>query len=370
MNKCTILFVLHMPPPVHGAAMVGKYVHESELINSEFDCHYINLATASGLEDIGKFKIKKLLLFWKLLCNIIQAVREINPSLVYITPNAKGGPFYKDFIVVMMLKMMGCKIVAHYHNKGVASRQNNIIDNFLYQRFFKGLKVILLSERLYTDIQKYVRKKDVYICPNGIPGDIIANKRMAHHVPRILFLSNLLIEKGVLGLLDALKIIKDNEHSFVCDFVGSETSEVDANRMNEEICSRNLQDVVNYHGKRLSKDKDVFWENADLFVFPSYYQNECLPLVLLEALQHSLPIITTDEGGIPDIVKDGENGLICENRNPKDLAEKISLLLNDPQLRTKMGQDGYRKYKEHFTLESFERRLIEIFENILPLWGS
>lgn len=169
MNKCRILFVLHMPPPVHGAAMVGQYIHDSNLINSEFDCHYINWATASGLEDIGKFKIKKLLLFWKLLCNIIQAVRKIKPSLVYITPNAKGGPFYKDFIIVIMLKMMGCKIVAHYHNKGVATRQDRWLDNLLYRSFFKGVKVILLGETLYQDIKKYVRREDTYICPNGIP---------------------------------------------------------------------------------------------------------------------------------------------------------------------------------------------------------
>lgn len=169
MNKYRILFVLHMPPPVHGAAMVGQYINDSELINSEFDCYYINLATASGLEDIGKFKIKKMLLFWKLLCNIFQTVRKIKPSLVYITPNAKGGPFYKDFIVVMMLKMMSCKIVAHYHNKGVASRQDKWLDDLLYRRCFKGLKVILLGEPLYQDIKKYVKREDTYICPNGIP---------------------------------------------------------------------------------------------------------------------------------------------------------------------------------------------------------
>lgn len=52
--KPTILFILHLPLPVHGAAMVGKYIHDSKLINSEFDCHYINLITAKSLQDIGR----------------------------------------------------------------------------------------------------------------------------------------------------------------------------------------------------------------------------------------------------------------------------------------------------------------------------
>lgn len=164
-----ILFILHMPPPVHGAAMVGQYIHDSKLIHSEFDCQYINLATAAGLEDVGKFKIKKLLPFYRLLRQIRHSVQSMKPQLVYITPNAQGGPFYKDFVVVMMLKRMGCRIVAHYHNKGVASRQDRWLDNQLYRRFFKGIKVILLGETLYQDIKKYVRREDVYICPNGIP---------------------------------------------------------------------------------------------------------------------------------------------------------------------------------------------------------
>lgn len=167
MNK--ILFILHMPPPVHGAAMMGKYIHDSKLINSEWDCHYINLAIASGLEDIGRFNMKKVSSFFRLLRQIRRAVKELHPQLVYITPNAKGGAFYKEFVVVMMLKQMRCKVVAHYHNKGVATKQDKWLYNLLYRQFFKGIKVILLGESLYQDMKKYVRREDVYICPNGIP---------------------------------------------------------------------------------------------------------------------------------------------------------------------------------------------------------
>lgn len=55
-----ILFIMHMPPPVHGAAMMGKYIHDSKLINDKFDSHYINLTTAKNLQDIGKVGIRKL----------------------------------------------------------------------------------------------------------------------------------------------------------------------------------------------------------------------------------------------------------------------------------------------------------------------
>lgn len=149
--------------------MVGQYIHDSKLINREFDCHYINLTIAKNLQDIGKVGIRKLFDFIKLLKKIRHEVKVVKPQLVYVTPNACGGAFYKDYIVVQMIKRMGYQVVVHYHNKGVATRQNRFLDNILYQRFFKGIKVILLSECLYSDVMKYVKREDVFVCPNGIP---------------------------------------------------------------------------------------------------------------------------------------------------------------------------------------------------------
>ena len=57
--KPRILFILHLPPPVHGAAMMGQYIHDSKVINGRFDCHYINLTTAKSLQDIGKGGVKE-----------------------------------------------------------------------------------------------------------------------------------------------------------------------------------------------------------------------------------------------------------------------------------------------------------------------
>ena len=364
MKKTHILFILHLPPPVHGAAMVGQYIHDSALINSEFDCRFINLTTASGMDDIGRFKLKKIRPFLRLLRQIRHSVKEFRPELVYITPNAGGGPFYKDFIVVSMLKRMGCRIVAHYHNKGVALRQERPIDNCLYRRFFKGLKVLLLSERLYPDIAEYVRREDVLICPNGIPCVVPPAVKEASAVPRILFLSNLLIEKGVLVLLDALQRLKEQGLRFTCELVGGETPELDASRLEEAIRTRGLKDVVNYHGKRLGAEKEAIIGQANIFVFPTFYQNECFPLVLLEAMAHALPCISTDEGAIPDIIDDGVTGLIVKKRDATDLAEKIEILLQDTELRERMGIAGRKKYEEQFTLERFERRFTDCLKII------
>lgn len=363
--KPRILFILHLPPPIHGAAMMGKYIQESELINSSFDCFCINLATAGSLSDIGHVSLEKLLKYLLLLRYISHVVKEIRPELVYITPNAGGKAFFKDFIVVQMLKSMGCKIIAHYHNKGVSAYQSKWIYNFLYKRFFSNLKVILLAENLYKDIAKYVKREDVYICPNGIPSSCKeeTEARRNNVIPHLLFLSNLLISKGVIVLLDALKILKEKEYTFVCQFIGGETAEINAVQFFEEVNKRELSDLVTYVGRKVREEKEAFFRQADIFVFPTYY--ETFGLVNLEAMEYKLPVISTNEGGIPDIVKDGENGLICEKQNPVSLADCIAKLLDDEELRVKMGSAGHEKFCREFTLDKFENRMRDILNQNL-----
>lgn len=112
-----------------------------------------------------------------------------------------------------------------------------------------------------------------------------------------------------------------------------------------------------YHGKKYNEDKEEYFKHSDIFVFPTFYPNECFPLVLLEAMQQGLPCISTNEGGISGIIDDGKTGFIVEKRNPVQLAEKIEVLLKDKKLRKYMGAAGKIKFDEEFTLSKFEEKM-------------
>lgn len=333
------------------------------------DCHYINLTTAKNLQVIGKGGLKKLLKFLKLLGRIVENLKKLKPQLVYVTPNACGGAFYKDFVVVQLIKLMGYKVVVHYHNKGVATRQGKRLDDKLYRLFFKNIKVILLADALYQDVKKYVKREDVFICPNGIPSSLddapIGERHNA--VPRLLFLSNLLEAKGVYVLLDALKVLKERGYSFICDFVGGETAEIDAKRFVEEVEKRELNKYAVYLGKKYGNEKNEEYAKSDIFVFPTFYPNECFPLVLLEAMQQGLPCISTNEGGIASIIDDGKTGFLVEKQNPVQLADKIEVLLKDKKLREGMGIAGKEKFEQKFTLSKFEERIGYILSRCIKL---
>lgn len=111
--------------------------------------------------------------------------------------------------------------------------------------------------------------------------------------------------------------------------------------------------------------KEAFFNNADIFVFPTYYTGECFPLVLLEAMQHSVPCISTKEGAIADIIDDGYTGLLSESKNVNDLADKIAWMMDHIDERSQMGNNGYKKYEKIFTISAFENILCGILHNIV-----
>lgn len=377
-----ILFIMHMPPPVHGASMVGKYIHDSKVINGAFDCHYINLTTADTLSDIGKIGVRKCVSFVKLLNKITKEIKRLSPDVVYITPNSTGGAFYKDFIVVETVKRMMRKtkgdtgrVVLHFHNKGVSTRQGRWFDDKLYRRFFKNVNVMLLAESLYGDVAKYVKRENVVICGNGIPDNPInvsVVNNTDNDIPHLLFLSNMMVTKGVWELLEALCILRKRGFDFICDFVGG-WKDIQPDEFYARVNEYGLSDCVNAHGAKYGMEKEEFFCRADIFVLPSY--TEAFPLTVLEAMQHELAVVASNVGGISGQVSEGKTGYLIGGAeailtleykpDSRELCVALEELLGNMQRCRQMGQEGLKRYKQEFTLQRFEERFCECLQTFV-----
>ena len=368
-KRAKVLFVTPLPPPVHGSAMVSQYIKDSALINGQFDCRFVNLSTSRRMEEIGKRSValyfKKAFRFGGSVARLLGNLLCHRFDLCYLAITCHGVGFLKDMPFVLLCKLFGRKVVIHQHNKGMSHDVDRWPYRWLLPLTYRGTTVILLSWHLYPDIERVVKRSQVMICPNGIPDTGTEPSAQRHNVvPRILFLSNLIVSKGVYVLLDALKILKEQGYSFVCDFVGGETKEIDAATFAREVERRSLNEVAVYQGRKYGSEKDAYFNNADIFILPTFYDNECLPLVILEAMQHKTAVVATDEGGIPDIVDDGTTGLIAHRKDAADLAAKLAKLLPDAELRQRMGEAGYAKYRRQFTLEAFENTFAVILSSL------
>jgi rhamnosyl/mannosyltransferase len=104
---------------------------------------------------------------------------------------------------------------------------------------------------------------------------------------------------------------------------------------------------------------------CDLFVLPSRTRSEAFGIVLLEAMARSKPVVATQVGGIPYVVREGETGILVPPFDPIPLAEAICQLLGDPELRHRMGQAGREHVLTNFTREPVTRQLLAIYERLL-----
>jgi len=180
---------------------------------------------------------------------------------------------------------------------------------------------------------------DFKVIPNGVDlrryEGAVPVGRWQDGVPNILFVGRLEPRKGLLPLLKAFRQLRKGGHEARLLVVGSGPQEREARRY---VMTRRLADVE-FLGRVTDTEKVQLFRTADVFVSPATGQ-ESFGIVLLEAMAAGAPIVCSDIHGYKGVVKRGEQALLVPPGEPKPLAEAIGRLLDDPELRARLGASG------------------------------
>ncbi|HET9746796.1 MAG TPA: glycosyltransferase family 4 protein [Chitinophagaceae bacterium] len=361
-----ILFLVQLPPPVHGTSVVNNYVVSFRSIQSKYECRTLPLHFADNLDDLGKVSFKKFRLLLATLIKLTGKLIFFRPHLVYFTIAPAGAAFYRDFLFSILIKISRSKLLLHIHGRGFAegSKRSKLYRE-LCRMIFTNSYCIHLTESLKYDVP-FLHIKNRYVVPNGIP-EVNTNpvKRIVNNgIIHLLYLSNYVRAKGVLELIDAIEKVTHHNNRLHLRLVGK-PFDLTIDYLEDYIRKKNLSSFITVCGPKYDQAKYDELSNADILIFPTYYTNEAFPLVLLEAFDFGLPCITTHQGAIPDIVENGVTGLLVEPRNIESLAGQILFLLNDVNLLNELGQNARQKFLEKYTLPVFEKNLANVFDDIL-----
>jgi glycosyltransferase involved in cell wall biosynthesis len=277
--------------------------------------------------------------------------------------------YYRDILFVAVLKLLGVPIIFHLHGRGVKEAARRGWRRRLYRWTFSGATVVHLSERLYEDIEEFVPRDRCHVLPNGIldwgQGRALEPGARSEGPARLLYLSNMRESKGALVALEALGILRDRGVPFEATFVGAAADRGCLTRFEAMVAESALGDAVRYVGPKYGEEKMRVMADADIFVFPSF--QECLPLVILEAMSAGLPVVATAQGGVPDLVDEGRTGYLVPVGDAKAVADRLETLIRQPALRATMGEEGRRRFVERFTLDRFDAGIWSIFEKVVGI---
>jgi glycosyltransferase involved in cell wall biosynthesis len=352
-----ILFVMQLPPPVHGVSVMNKIIKDSGVINEALDCDYVNLATAKNIDDLQKNGFLKYLVTLKIVFKTFYKMATNRYDYVYITIFPWGFAFLKDSIIVILAKLFRLKPLLHLHTHGFKRNSEKSTLKKKYYRFvFKNTEVICLSDLLLEDVETIFSGK-VFILPNGIPQVNFENNYNASKQPlTILYLSNLIKGKGVLILLDAAEKLKKKEVSFHLRIAGPE-GDINYKMLGDLVKEKKLENNVTLAGPKFGNEKYDEFRNAGVFVLPSNY--DTFGLVLLEAMQFGVPCISTNIGGIPDVLGEGR-GIILSEITSEALAEALESFIRSAEKRLAASRLGFHYFQSNFTVGIFENRLKNI----------
>ena len=179
-------------------------------------------------------------------------------------------------------------------------------------------------------------------------------------LPRLLSIGNLNPLKGHLDLLEAMRSMKRPARLTIAGSPLS-THPALAARIREEANAPGLDGRVHLLGWR--DDVSRLLRAADIYVHPSW--SEACPLAVLEAMAAARPVVATAVGGVPELVRRNETGLLVPPRSPRALASALDALIDHPREARRMGYEGRKRVKRFFSLERCVRSHANIYRDVI-----
>ena len=339
------------------ASVIKTYINTNEaIITSEFN--FIPIKTSNYKDKSILYEVFTLI---KAIFLFIYYIIVKNVNIVHIHSSAYIS-FYRKIIFYLLSKLFSKKVILHLHaskfytfflnSKGLKKRILNIIFNnvdcviVLNEDWLHKLKIEfpgVTIKKIFNPIEitelRYIKKDHTFGPLN------------------VLFMGFLIESKGLLDLLKISTLLKDEDIKFTICGKGPLESYI----RNHSLNTYN----ITFKGWIDGSEKIQLFKNADLLILPSY--NEGLPIIILEAMHYSLPILATNISGIPEEITNGVNGYLIEPGDIDGIIKHILLFKGlDLERINMMRKSSYDKVKSFSSIKILNE-VFAIYKEILKV---
>lgn len=361
-----ILFLGPKPPPFMGPTVATEILLRSRL-GEYFDLIHLDTSDHRDLSTLAAIDFGNVSLALKHYCIMFWLIATKWPKLVYIPISQTTIGYLRDSVFIVIASLFRRKVVCHLRG-GDFKNWLDSTNRFMraYVRVVHSLVggQIVLGERLRGLFEGVVPPHRIFVVPNGRNFDAFNGKRPGRDRISILYLANFIRQKGVLDVLHAIPQVLRSCPDVVFRFAGN-WSDPAVKQEFSDFLEKHPGLSVDVIGPVTGAAKHDVLNDADIFVFPSYYAPEGHPWVVVEAMAAALPVISTDQGAIAEYVLDGVNGFIVEKRSPEQIASQIVVLASDREKREQMGRSSRRLYEENLTESRLVERMTHVFREVI-----
>lgn len=317
----------------------------------------------------------------RLLCDWLALFFKIlrtRPDIVHINPSMDPPTFRslrRDAMNVLIARLLGRPVLVFWRgweNACCGQPEFPGGNKSLLCRIYKlGAAHVVLSERFRQDLLRWGFETPIYVettvvadeCLKGAPAPKTGQVRT-----NLLYLSRVEVAKGVFELLDAYKILKARNPAYTLTVGGDGP---DLEDLRKYARDQGLADVT-FSGFLKGEAKVKCYNEGNIFCFLSY--TEGMPNAVLEALAMGFPILSSDAGGLRDILKNGENGFILppnmeapwkKKFEPLVVANAIERLAASPELYERIATVNWRYARQRFAAPVVAKRIDGIYQNVL-----
>ena len=324
----------------------------------------MNISTAKwSAHDVNEPIIDKILYRPIDILSIVRCTIINKCDLLIVTTTHDWKAVLRDLPLLLVVRLLSPKIIMHFHG----SFSNLLVSNgnWLLKKFTKLILLLsdgalLFSTEEIRDWKKFHPTGKFFYVNNPYEPkrDHQSSKEFNLEKPTIFFAGRLIEEKGIFDLVEAASLLSaDFNFELVVAGFGP-----DKDRLIEKINEFGLQNKVKLVGYLEGDALDQAYRSASIFVLPSW--REGFPLVLVEAMDYGLPIVTTRIRGAVDRMKEGENALFVSPKNPGELAIALRNLLTDPALMGRMSENNQRLVLDYLP-GKVGKEYLDIFQKVI-----
>jgi len=359
------------PPPMTGNSKALDTIENSSVFSSKYEIIKVNISTKLGasFHEKGKNVIR-------IINKIKQETKERKPDLYYITTAQSKFGVFRDFLYIKTIKNNNkkAKIVCHMHGGGFRTtylNSNFIIRKMIDWIYKEACMTIVLSESLvsmFEDVTDPSKLEIVYNCVDDVlipDGEFVKDKieMMLKKKPlNIGYLSNMIPSKGYDIVLSVACNYNDDVNYM---FAGSFRNESEKDEFFSKISKTERKNKIKYYGIISGAEKIDFLRNIDIFILPTRYPPEGQPISIMEAMANGAAVITTNQGGICDIVENGVNGIILHDEAIEKVHKALASLIEDRETMAIYMWNNYQKAISKFTENNYINQLIRLFDKVL-----